>query len=222
MAPVTDTSVHTPKRTPQEREADLEYIADLYVQGWTQQAIAEQLSSERSYSLSRPQIGYDLAEIRQRWLDSMLQNFDQRKSEELAKLDRVEREAWKAWEQSKEYESLITEKGQTPKGSVNLRKKRKGAGSTTYLNIILQCIQERSKICGFYAPKEIKQEGEVVVTFAWQPVDEPQDSPQAITDDGDAIDATYRLTGPAASSGGSGDDTDDEESAENDGEEDEE
>jgi hypothetical protein len=91
-------------RSPDQIRRDRAEVARLYLQGWTQADIGARLG------LSRQQIGYDLEAVRQEWLRSALVDFDAKKAEELAKIDRLEGEYWAAWEASKkERQSSTTE-----------------------------------------------------------------------------------------------------------------
>jgi hypothetical protein len=76
----------------QSRKAD---VARLYLQGLTLWQIAQEVK------VSQNTICKDLEQIRLEWLQSSLRDFDQRKAEELARLERVESEAWAAWVKSK-------------------------------------------------------------------------------------------------------------------------
>src|SRR5690242_11244148 len=69
-------------------------VAELYLQGWSQPAIAHQLD------VSQPTICADLKAIRQDWRDSAIRDFDALRDLELQKLDLIEREAWEAWKRS--------------------------------------------------------------------------------------------------------------------------
>jgi hypothetical protein len=79
-------------RSPRERERDLAETAALYLRGWTQSEIAQRLH------VSRPQIGYDLKVLQQRWQESALADFNTKKATELARVDQLERTYWEAWD----------------------------------------------------------------------------------------------------------------------------
>ena len=83
------------KRTPFQREKDLEKTSELYLKGHSQYEIA------RVIGVSRTQITYDIADLQKRWLERSMMNIDERKAEELAKVDRLEAEYWKGWEDSR-------------------------------------------------------------------------------------------------------------------------
>ena len=83
------------KRTADQRRRDLALTADLYLKGKTQNEIADTLG------FTRQQISYDLAVVRKQWLQSSVRDFDDAKALELAKLNRLEREYWDEWEESR-------------------------------------------------------------------------------------------------------------------------
>ena len=69
-------------------------VADWYCSGKTVYAIAE-LAGVHHATVTR-----DLAAIRQQWRDSAVRDFDAARAVELAKIDRLERQYWEAWEKS--------------------------------------------------------------------------------------------------------------------------
>lgn len=69
---------------------DRRVIGDLYLKGWTQTAIGEELG------LSQQTISRDIGALHKDWLVSSLVDFDKAKAGELAKIDLLEREAWGA------------------------------------------------------------------------------------------------------------------------------
>ena len=83
-------------------------VADLYVRGWNQVSIAQEVG------VGQPTISTDLKAIRREWRESTVRDFDTARAVELRKLDRVEREAWAAWERSQEHAewTKVTQDGQ--------------------------------------------------------------------------------------------------------------
>lgn len=71
-------------------------VADLYLAGATQAAIADQVE------VSRQQVGGYLKTLQARWQVSATEAISVRKARELAKIDRLEREHWDAWERSRQ------------------------------------------------------------------------------------------------------------------------
>jgi hypothetical protein len=136
-------------RTPDQIRHDRAEIARLYLQRYTQAEIGQQLG------LSRQQVGYDLDAVRAEWLQSSLMDFNARKAEELARIDRLEREYWTAWEASQQGRETTTT-GQTtdPRGErvkAEIRKEEQH-GDPRYLAGVQWCISKRCEILGFNAP----------------------------------------------------------------------
>lgn len=121
-----------PKRTPFERERDLELTTKLYIRGKTQQEIADRVG------VSREQIAYDIADIKKRWRESEIQDFNEAVVEQLRRLDELEQAHWAAWERS--FESSKS-------------------GEPAYLSGAIRCGEQRAKILGLYAPERKEVSG---------------------------------------------------------------
>jgi hypothetical protein len=129
----------------EKRDFDLwhrrKQVAELFLQGWSQPAIAEHLH------VSQPTICADLKAIRQEWRESALRDFDELRAIELQKLDFMEREAWAGWFRSqKPAQSAIV----TGDGAGNLTRKsmKHQMGDPRYLAIVNQSIAQRRAIFG--------------------------------------------------------------------------
>jgi hypothetical protein len=136
-------------RTPDQIRSDRAEIAQLYLQRRTQVEIAEKLG------LSRQQIAYDLNAVREEWLQSSLIDFNQRKLEELARIDQLEREYFDAWFKSQKETQVSTTEQITGEGGDRLRatvRKEEQTGNSQYLAGVQWCIEQRCKISGFHAP----------------------------------------------------------------------
>lgn len=142
-------------------------ISEMYLSGNNQFTIADELN------ISRSLVAYDLGIIRKQWLETTLDNFGELKALELAKLDRLEVESWKAWESSKtekevKYQEFTGAKGEDGKpqvSKVSIRKELQ-AGDPKYLVVIGGCIKKRCEILGLDAPKKqaiTDKDGEDVV-----------------------------------------------------------
>lgn len=70
-------------------------VSDMYLRGKLQREIAAFLGC------SVANVSYDLKFIRDMWKEEMLNTYDEKIAEELARIDRIEREADAAWEKSK-------------------------------------------------------------------------------------------------------------------------
>lgn len=141
-----------PKRTPLKREADLVVTADLYQRGVPMTEIARQLH------VTWQQIQYDLADIRRRWLEKMVEKFDAKKAEELAKIDRLEREYWQAWDKSLvEFTSTTIKAGEGKEKKKEVSKTTEQRyGDPRFLYGIQWCISKRCEILGLNAPTKLK------------------------------------------------------------------
>lgn len=157
-----------PKRTSFETERDRRDLADMYLQGWTQAEIADHLNKdpERDYTLTQQMISYDLLRLQKAWRDSALVDIDEVKANELAKVDRLEREYWRGWERSCEDAETVTQKTRgvvkkyrnddgvfVSERPAEVDKTSKGqAGDPRFLNGVEWCIERRCKIFGVDAP----------------------------------------------------------------------
>jgi hypothetical protein len=132
-------------------------VADLYLQGWTQAAIAAEVG------VTQPTISHDLEKIQKAWREDSIRDFDLRREIELQKIDRVEREAWAAWERSQKPD----QSAQTYDDTNNRRTRRtvrNRNGDPRYLDIVLKCGVARRELLGLDAPKrmEIETDGPTV------------------------------------------------------------
>lgn len=120
-----------PKFTPAQREANLLTVSDLYLRGKTQAFIGAQIGC------SQQQVSGYLKKLYKRWEAAAVENIDRHKALELARIDKVESEAWNAWERSQR-------EGQT--------------GDPRFLELVNKCCAQRCKIIGIEAPvrSEIK------------------------------------------------------------------
>lgn len=126
-----------------------EEVAALYLKGYHQQKIADHCN------VSVATINLDLKTLQSEWRERAANDIDQRMSEELAKLDKVEATAWQAFEESKETTETSTQ-GMTVRST---------AGDPRFLNIIQNCIDKRCKLLGIDAPSRLEvtgREGEPV------------------------------------------------------------
>ena len=137
----------TPRRDAR-REKRRAMVAELYVKGWTQAAIAERLG------VTQPAISKYLKLIRERWRESQVRDFDEAVARELEKMDRVEREAWEAWERSKQpQESTTVTDGHGGKRAQ--KRVQHQYGDPRYLDQIQKCIGSRRALLGLDAPERV-------------------------------------------------------------------
>lgn len=147
------------KRAHLEIERDRREIADLYLQGWIQADIAAHINADkkRGYTLSQQMISYDLRRLQAMWRESALIDIDNAKAKELAKIDRLEIEYWRAWVRSCEDAETVKQKGKpgTEPGRVqteDVERTTKGqSGDPRFLQGVQWCIERRCKVLGIDA-----------------------------------------------------------------------
>lgn len=123
-------------------------VAERYLRGEYQSVIAQ------SVGVDTATVSRDLAAIRAAWLASAIRDFDTAKSQELAKIDEVERAAWGAWERStQDKEVAVQEAGADKKIKRASLRKEGQSGNPAFLSTILTCIERRCAILGLDAPK---------------------------------------------------------------------
>lgn len=129
-------------------------VADLYLQGNTQCKIAEQIGIKQSTVCN------DLKRIKEAWRDSAVRDFDLSREIELKRIDRVESEAWAAWERSqKPSQTAVTDDNTIQRKTKRTLKNQHG--DPRFLDIVQKCIAARRALLGLDAPTrtEIKTEG---------------------------------------------------------------
>lgn len=127
---------------------DRKKIAGLYLKGWLQVDIAQEVGIDQS-TVSR-----DLKAIRDEWLKSTLVDFNEAEGRELAKIDAVEVEAWAAFERSKEDREISVQEsvdGDSNRQKAQIRTEGRD-GDPKWLEIVLKCSEQRRKILGIDAP----------------------------------------------------------------------
>lgn len=136
-------------RTEGQRAAEMVEIAELYKRGWNACEIARKLD------LSHTQIVYDLQEIRRSWRDTQTAYYDERKTEEIERTYHLQLAAWEAWLRSvgekTKTRNVTGEKGYDETTTWE------DAGDPRYLKVIHDCIAQRCKIWGLYAPIKMEQ-----------------------------------------------------------------
>jgi hypothetical protein len=142
-----------PKRKPAEREADLLETAQRYARGESYREIAAVINSHRTYQLSHQTISKDVVEILKRWRATAAAEISEAKAAELLRINQLEREAWMAWERSKEdaqRRKSVRTGGDTP-DRVELNVEGQ-CGDPRYLQQVQWCIERRCKLLGLDAP----------------------------------------------------------------------
>ena len=145
------------RRSHSQLTRDRAKIAKLYLKGWLQVEIADELG------LNQSTVSRDLAALRDKWQESALVDINEAKSKELAKIDTLEIEYWQAWRRSQEDAvTQIDEKTGTGKDQETAKLTRKQSerrvgqvGDAQFLRGVQWCIEQRCKIFGLEAPKKV-------------------------------------------------------------------
>lgn len=153
-------STYAEKRTPQERERDLAFIARHYLRGWSQNEIANRISEERTYSLSQATISNEIKLLHEKWRESYLVDIDAVKAKELARLDELELAYWEGWQRSlrnteDQEQSAVQDKyGSNQNKSYERKSVTKSTkqrdGHVDFLKGVERCIALRLKIFGLF------------------------------------------------------------------------
>jgi len=123
-------------------------IAEYYLKGWSQTAIAEQLQIGQSIVCA------DLQLIRREWRSSTIRDFDLAQATELQKIDRIEREAWAAWEQSQKPAQSAVIQGEGTDRPVR-KSIRNQHGDARLLEVVLKCNVARRTMLALDPPMRI-------------------------------------------------------------------
>jgi DNA-binding CsgD family transcriptional regulator len=125
-------------------------VAELYLQGWSQLAIAEKLGVTQST------VSHDLEKVQAEWRASGIRNFDLIREVELRKLDRIEREGWAAWERSQKptQSAVVTDQG-GGSGQRTRKSLKNQIGDPRFLELVNKCIAQRRTLLGLDAPLQV-------------------------------------------------------------------
>lgn len=143
-------------RTQGQREKDFERVAEMYLAGSYLSEIAAVIG------VSTQTISVDLVEIRRRWQARYMEKIDARKSQELARIDRLEREYWRAWDRSCEASTSTTitkTKGEALRDQISKTTAERN-GDARFLAGVAWCIKARREILGLDAPLRVHVEEE--------------------------------------------------------------
>ena len=151
----------TQNRKSSQIAKDRQTIARLYLQGqMTQVEIGEQMG------MSQQMVSYDLAALRKLWIADARMDFDEAKARQLAKIDEAERAAWAGWLRSCETaEKSLAAKIESQAGSSSKAEVRKEGrdGNPRFLEVVLKCVEQRSRLCGLNAPIGVEHSGAVKI-----------------------------------------------------------
>jgi hypothetical protein len=139
-----------PQHTKEVINHRRQQVAQLYLAGKYQSEIGQLLG------VTQQQISQDLKAVQQQWLAASIRDFDTVKSEQLAKIDAVERAAWASWERSLQPREVTVQEiieGEHRTNKVSLRKEPQ-VGDPRFLERIQKCIDQRCDLLGLSTATE--------------------------------------------------------------------
>jgi hypothetical protein len=150
-------------RNAQERFRILERrkrVAGMYLQGMSQWEIGRQLG------VTQQCIAKDIQALEKEWLASSVVDIDAAKAKELARIDRLERVAWRAWRRScqrKEkattrMEKKLHEDTQKAK-TITSKATELRDGNPEYLKRVEWCINKRCELLRLNPPQRLEHGG---------------------------------------------------------------
>ena len=163
------TTVSTgPKRSPDELLRDKAVIAQWVLEGRDQQWIADQLSSIRTYSLSRQTIANDIKAVRAEWMSISIEAYDKAKQIELARIEEDEKRYLQAWERSlkpKTRHEEGTTSGDSGGSSFEKIIEESQNGNAAFLAGIDRCRARRNTILGLDSIQKSEDINAAIVTL---------------------------------------------------------
>jgi hypothetical protein len=133
------SGVNRPKLVAEEHRRK---VPDMYCSGMTLKEIGAELGV--SYETVRK----DLMVIYSRWVEEGKKQFDEFIRKELIALDRIESEAWAAWEESKKPLLKTVESDLNNSKSATTQ-----TGDPRFLAEVRSCLQRRAKLLGYDKPE---------------------------------------------------------------------
>lgn len=134
-----------------KRMQQTETVCQLYLQGFNFFEISKR--TDLHFHVVKDVIN----ESRQVWIERHNQSLAALTAEQIAKIDQVESRAWESYYMSrKAYLEQQESSGSNDKGSFSSTRKtkRKQSGSAEFLNIILNCVKQRSELLGLGKKEE--------------------------------------------------------------------
>lgn len=140
-------------RTPGQVEADRYHVAIWYAKGV---AIGEMSQRLKMHPAT---IRADIKAVIRQWREATFANIDEKRAEQLAKIDTVELTYWEEWERSREpRKSKTTNRGTRAAAmrkvvSSSSERTETQLGNPAYLAGVMTCIERRCKLLGLDAPQ---------------------------------------------------------------------
>lgn len=157
------------KRSDIDVEMDYVDEARLYLGGYNFMEIAEYISKHRNYVITYNTVAKDIKTITERWRTQQMNDIEEWKVRELSRVDRIEKEYWEAWENSKKAKTIVEQNkaddtwlsGKTIKGKAGYsrstlkRKHETRDPNIDFMKGVQWCVEQRCKILGLHAPQTL-------------------------------------------------------------------
>lgn len=159
------------KFSPAEKEWLMREIADRAFKNFYQSQIAEDINAmlkekDSDKRITQRLVSYYLNKLKERWKEDAAEKIDDAKARELAKINNLEREYWKAWLRSLGPVKVKKAKKSLEKGSIE-NSEYDSLGDPRYLEGIRNCMKARRELWGLDAPKRFQQDGILIMIDDW-------------------------------------------------------
>lgn len=180
-------------RRTQRKIARLEIVSQMWLRGYTYRNIRQVVMTQldlKSYSLET--VKSDIDTLKEELKERRINNGQESLNCELAKIDDILKEAWEAWERSKNPVNTKIHKvkgkkqdtGQQTADNVEMTKREDDScGDPRYLDIINKQLQERRRLLGLYAPEsqEIYHKGSMALELSREQIEKELERLRVIT-----------------------------------------
>lgn len=155
--------------TKEQRTLRMDIIAPLFKRGWSYRDIREEVMARldlQTYSLKT--VKDDIDALLKEWRETRIEDMDLSMQLELQRIDDLIKEAWEAWEKSKEdyqknkgVQHAVPGMPESPDESsvivtrmAQSKEEVRSCGDPRYLELINKLLIERRKLLGLYAPEK--------------------------------------------------------------------
>lgn len=153
-----------PERTPVQRDIDKMELMRLLVRGWTMEEAAAKLK------ITKEQVQGDYQEVMKDLVRERTTNAEALRQMKLREYAQVKKEAWEAWERSKEdwHRRIVEEtqsEGSNSLGYTNYKTVDTTEGhlpSNEYLKTVVSCLNAERALQGIDPPKKLNVSGTIV------------------------------------------------------------
>jgi hypothetical protein len=161
------------KRSKNIRASNLALISRMQMEGFTRQEICDRINTENE-GIADPitvnQITADLIKCKQIWARTIPWTQNEMRIAAKAELERVKRQAWKAYEasclNSNRTIATIDSATRKPKGDIQLIQEVRH-GDANQLRVVMECVDMENKLFGLYPREPIEIVGQKKINVAF-------------------------------------------------------